>query len=67
MSSRVTTVQDSHGDVWTGREVDTSNPVADVGAAVLTFGMTAIADAIIGDTGNRTVEVNGERHYGQRI
>lgn len=65
--SRVTTVQDSHGDVWTGREVDTSSPAADVAAAVLTCGLTAVADAIIGDTGNRTVEVNGERHFGRRI
>lgn len=67
MTSRVTTVQDSNGEVWTGREVDTSDPVADIGAAVLTFGMTAIADAIDGDSGNRTVEVNGECHYGKRV
>jgi hypothetical protein len=67
MSSKITTVVDDDGKVWTGAEVDTSSLLTDVGAAIVTCGLTAVADAIVGDTGNRTVEVNGQRHFGRQI
>jgi hypothetical protein len=65
--SRITTVQDRNGDVWTGRQVDTSTPLTDVGAAVVSLGLTAVAQAFSGDSGERTVEVNGHRHTGHKV
>ena len=65
--ARITTVQDRDGSVWTGRQVDTSTPLTDVGAAILTCGLTAVAQAFSGDDGTRTVEVNGHRHTGRKV
>lgn len=64
--SRVVTIEDDDGEVWTGREVDTSNTGSDVAAAVLSLGLTAIGDALSHDSSRSTVRVNGEEHTGKR-
>jgi hypothetical protein len=64
---KISTVQERDGSVWTGREVDTSTPFTDAAVGLLTGGLTLGAQALSGDDGRRTVEVNGHRHTGRRI
>jgi len=64
--ARITTVEDKDGKVWTGREVDNSQPFTDAMVGLLTGGATMLADSV-SDRGDSTVEVNGERHYGRRV
>ena len=64
--TQITTIEDVHGDLWTGREVDTSTPFTDAAVGLLTGGLTWAAQAASGDQGSRTVEVNGHRHTGQK-
>jgi hypothetical protein len=66
--ARITTVQDrKDGSVWTGREVDTSTPFTDAAVGLITGGLTLAAQALSGDDGTRTVEVNGHRHTGRKV
>jgi hypothetical protein len=44
MSKKVETIQDKHGDVWTGRVVDKSPSLGEVAVSALFLGLPLIAD-----------------------
>lgn len=60
----ITTIEDKDGNVWTGREIEPSaaENITSMIAAVATLG---ISELMSPDT--TTVEVNGERHTGERV
>lgn len=64
MSSKIATIQDDKGDVYTGREVEESaaSHAAGLIAGIATLGLSELMSP---DT--TTVEVNGERHTGTRV
>lgn len=66
--TKITTVVDDDGKVWTGGEVDTSPSLGEsLVFNMLTGGIPAVGEAFLGsDSSRATVEVNGQQHTGER-
>jgi hypothetical protein len=58
--AKVSTIQDKHGEVWTGREKE-PDTVGRLASAAMTLGMSELLPS---DT---TVVVNGEEHTGKKV
>ena len=63
--ARVATIQDSNGDVWTGRVVDNSDGPLETAVDILLLGLPSL----MGSTGapSTTVVVNNEAHTGKEV
>jgi hypothetical protein len=64
MGTKIETIQDEKGDVWTGSVVDKSPSLGDVAISALFLGIPLVADLTRDTT---TVKVNGEEHTGKKI
>lgn len=61
--SKVATVQDSNGDVWTGKEESSRDTGLEMLGALFTCG----ASELCAGSRSATVSVNGEKHTGRRV
>jgi hypothetical protein len=64
--TRIGTVVDKNGDVWTGKKGADPDVVAGVGTLLMTGGLSALFTSP-DDFTDHWVEVNGERHYGKPV
>jgi hypothetical protein len=62
--SKIATIEDKSGDVWTGRVESKGNGVGDLAFGLLTGG---VGFATLGAHEPTTVVVNGERHSGHKV
>jgi len=62
--TKVSTIVDSDGDVWTGREESKGPDVMDLVVGIVCPPMLPV---LLGDNGKTTVVVNDERHTGKRV
>ena len=60
--SKIATIKDRDGDVWTGRVVEKPASAEDIAIGLFTGGLAVLAPDI-----NTTVEVNGETHSGTKV
>jgi hypothetical protein len=62
--SKIRTIVDKDGDVWTGREERKGPGLADLALIAMTGGAWAVT---LGADAPTTVVVNGERHSGKKV
>jgi hypothetical protein len=60
--AKTATVQDSNGDVWTGRVVRSTSAGYEMLGALMSCGLT-----LLPDDDSVSVKVNGETHTGSRV